>query len=658
MKHASRLLLQVFLLIGLAAALYGCGGDSSDEPDSPPPPDVVALASVQADSNSPTTPPATVVATFNTKVVSLAPEFFRVSGSCTALPTGTPSIGADGKIVTVEIAGGDCAAGQTLTLTLDPEGATFDTAVSQKGAVWTRSYTIEGTSQSVGGNVTGLTGTLVLQNNGGDAQTISGDGQFVFPTLVDEGSPYAVTVQTQPAGQTCTVSHGAGTMGNTAVQDVAVVCSANVHALRGTVSGLAGQLVLQNNGVDDLSVAADGPFTFAAPVAEGGPYNVTVRTQPATQTCTVSNGSGTMGGADVQNVAVTCSTNAHTVGGTVSGLVGQVALQNNGRDNLGVGANGPFTFATPVAQGGTYNVTVLTQPATQTCTVTNGSGIMGGANVTNVDVNCSNNSTTLSVSATGTIPVNGGTGTITVTNTGTTYTAYNVAASLPSGWTAATQDTSNCIAIPPNGSCTLSFTSTKPYVAQAGIPVSGDNVSSTATTALAFSIDGNLVFAVPSPSTAMVVTSVDVSVSTPWGGFGTQTSASSLDDGMSNTNAIVATLGTGSSYAARSCQDLVAGAVPPGTWSLPGICQLAGAGAGAGCASGTANIDENLAQLGFGGFGSVGGVGSSLYWSSTEFSASPQTTAWAVNFATNAATQVGVTKQNAIATRCVRSIPY
>ena len=50
----------------------------------------------------------------------------------------------------------------------------------------------------------------------------------------------------------------------------------------GTVSGLAGSgLVLQNNGANDLSISADGTFSFTARVANGGSYAVTVKTQPS-----------------------------------------------------------------------------------------------------------------------------------------------------------------------------------------------------------------------------------------------------------------------------------------------------------------------------------------------------------------------------------------
>src|SRR6202041_1177825 len=66
-----------------------------------------------------------------------------------------------------------------------------------------------------------------------------------------------------------------------------------------------------------------------------------------------------------------------------------VTLLDNGTNALKVTANGSFTFTTKLASGATYSVTVGTQPTGETCTVTNGSGTVGSANVTNVAVACS-----------------------------------------------------------------------------------------------------------------------------------------------------------------------------------------------------------------------------------------------------------------------------
>ena len=85
------------------------------------------------------------------------------------------------------------------------------------------------------------------------------------------------------------------------------------------------------------------------------------------------------------------TTQSYTVGGTVSGLgVGEsVVLQDNGADNLTVVSTNPgFTFLTKVVDAGNYAVTIKTQPTGKTCTISNGSGKIAGANVTNVSVIC------------------------------------------------------------------------------------------------------------------------------------------------------------------------------------------------------------------------------------------------------------------------------
>jgi hypothetical protein len=79
-----------------------------------------------------------------------------------------------------------------------------------------------------------------------------------------------------------------------------------------------------------------------------------------------------------------------SIGGTLSNLpaFGTIVLQDNGGDNLTLSANGVFTFATQIASGSPYNVTVLTQPAGQYCRVTSGGGTVGTINVTDVTVKC------------------------------------------------------------------------------------------------------------------------------------------------------------------------------------------------------------------------------------------------------------------------------
>jgi 6-phosphogluconolactonase len=82
------------------------------------------------------------------------------------------------------------------------------------------------------------------------------------------------------------------------------------YAIGGTTSGVDGTgLTLQLNSANDVTVTADGAFTFPA-LASGASYTVAVKTQPTSprQTCSVTNGSGTVASSTVTNVAVSCRT--------------------------------------------------------------------------------------------------------------------------------------------------------------------------------------------------------------------------------------------------------------------------------------------------------------------------------------------------------------
>jgi hypothetical protein len=250
---------------------------------------------------------------------------------------------------------------------------------------------------TVGGSVSGLAGSgLVLQNNGGNDLPVAASGNFTFATALAGGVAFNVTVKTQPLSptQTCVVANAAGTIGSANVTNVAVTCTTNTYSIGGSVTGLTGAgLVLQDNAGNDLTVAAgSSTFTFSTPVASGGNYAVTVKTQPTAplQTCAVTAATGSVVSTNVTNVAVTCTTKTYTVGGSITGLTASgLVLQDNSGDDLTVAATSTsFTFATAVASGAAYHVTVKTQPAGQTCAVAAGSGTVGSAPVSNVAVTC------------------------------------------------------------------------------------------------------------------------------------------------------------------------------------------------------------------------------------------------------------------------------
>jgi hypothetical protein len=327
-------------------------------------------------------------------------KYFRLGAMVLATGTALAVAGAcsDGTTPSGGSSGGSSSSGGTDTpdsgvpITVD-SGSKSDAA--SDGGVAPATY-------SVGGTVAGLSGTgLVLQNNGGDDIPVAANGAFNFPKKLASGGAFAVTVKTQPTApsQTCTVSAGAGAVGSGNVTSVVVNCDANKFTVGGTVTGLTGKgLELQVNGGSNLIVNASGTFAFPAPLSSGAAYAVTVKTQPGTpsQTCAVTKGTGTVAGAPVTDVAIACTTNKYTVGGTVSGLEGTgLKLTINGGDTLPITltGSGAFTFATPIASGTAFTVAVSAQPGgpAQTCTVAGGTGTVGSGNVTSVAVNCATN---------------------------------------------------------------------------------------------------------------------------------------------------------------------------------------------------------------------------------------------------------------------------
>jgi hypothetical protein len=66
----------------------------------------------------------------------------------------------------------------------------------------------------------------------------------------------------------------------------------------------------------------------------------------------------------------------------LSGLLGSsITIENNGSDSLTLSANGHYSFATLVSSGGSFNVSIVAQPASppQHCSVQGGSGTVGAS---------------------------------------------------------------------------------------------------------------------------------------------------------------------------------------------------------------------------------------------------------------------------------------
>ncbi|MBV8806177.1 MAG: hypothetical protein JO042_14050 [Sinobacteraceae bacterium] len=260
---------------------------------------------------------------------------------------------------------------------------------------------------TVGGTVSGLSGSgLVLATNTGETLAVAADGSFTFKTTYPAGSPYYVLVLSQPSTptQTCLSSNGAGTIANANVTSIAIACqdkTTPTDAIGGVIVGLTGTgLVLQNNGTDTLSIAANGAFAFPGTAPSGSPYNISVLSPPINpyEDCQVLNGQGTTADSDIANIGIVCTVNpstTHTIGGTVSGVSGTLVLQDNGRDDLTITANGAFTFPLAIPSGSSYDVTTksTTGGQSQACLFTNATGTVGDSNITDVTITCNANVT-------------------------------------------------------------------------------------------------------------------------------------------------------------------------------------------------------------------------------------------------------------------------
>ncbi len=163
----------------------------------------------------------------------------------------------------------------------------------------------------IGGAFSGVTKPgLVLQNNGGSdlevAPTNTGRGEFYFRDMVETDSDYNVTVKSRPSNAAdCTVTNPKGRVAIDIV-NIFVNCIIRQHELKGTVTGLTGNNLVLVNGADRVPVPAGATSFTMAKVDEDAPYGVAILTQPDNQTCTVANGTGTVGQAAITNVAVTC----------------------------------------------------------------------------------------------------------------------------------------------------------------------------------------------------------------------------------------------------------------------------------------------------------------------------------------------------------------
>ena len=243
---------------------------------------------------------------------------------------------------------------------------------------------------SVGGSVSGLSGTVVLRDNGGDDLTVTANGSFAFATKLAGGAAYAVTVKTNPSGQSCSVANGSGTIGAADVtqrgrqlrrQPDLLGRRQHLRALRdGRAAGQRRRrpdpdrqrpLQLRDQARRRRRLRRHRQDEPERPELQRRQRQRHDRRRRRHERRRQLRRQPDLRGRRQRLL-----------------LSGTVVLQDNGGDDLSVSTNGPFNFATKLAGGAAYNVTVKTNPSGQTCSVANGSGTIAAADVTNVAVTC------------------------------------------------------------------------------------------------------------------------------------------------------------------------------------------------------------------------------------------------------------------------------
>lgn len=271
---------------------------------------------------------------------------------------------------------------------------------------------------SIGGSLSGYTGgngAVKVALNGGEPLSLTADGNFAFATRLASGASYNVALASVPETLVCTLTNGSGLVASTDVTSVAVACVPATAGVSFTVSGLVlpDSVTVQLNGssVNLLPAAsrrvtrtANGSASFDVAVPVGSSYQVVIAQQAVGNTCSVTNGSGTMGTSGVSNVLVSCSPNLYPVSGVIELWDYEEALlQLNGGETQGV--NGPiggtfsvrafmpFQFTTNLAYGAGYAVTVpeppgFSQQEPQDCVITAGAGTVPVGGVSNISITC------------------------------------------------------------------------------------------------------------------------------------------------------------------------------------------------------------------------------------------------------------------------------
>lgn len=153
-------------------------------------------------------------------------------------------------------------------------------------------------------------------------------------------STTVTTTTTNADGSTTTVTTSGGSTSGGATAGGSTSGGSTSFAVGGSVSGLGSNesVTLLDNGGDAVAVSSDGAFVFPTRLGGGGAYAVTVQSHTPGIACSVTGGSGSVGAANVTDIAVACATGKTTIlysfAGGAAGSVPLAGLVLDGSGNL------------------------------------------------------------------------------------------------------------------------------------------------------------------------------------------------------------------------------------------------------------------------------------------------------------------------------------
>jgi hypothetical protein len=155
---------------------------------------------------------------------------------------------------------------------------------------------------SIAGGVTKEGLTLRNNSNGEEIAVPANAASVTFTKYLSTDDEFNISYTTKPSNvSSCTLANNKARANYYTIYTIlpTIGCTIITHDLGVKVTGLSGSGLVLVNGADRQPVSA--PATAGADVTvqmakvpEDGPYGVTVLSQPDTQTCTITGGSGTM----------------------------------------------------------------------------------------------------------------------------------------------------------------------------------------------------------------------------------------------------------------------------------------------------------------------------------------------------------------------------